>query len=103
MSDGCCGNSMYFCPRWSVSIKRHSGSLGRLRSSNCNSDTIAFAGASCRAVSYFTLSCKAGFLAAAGKVKNNLACETYLKFHFADLSSTQLMVSRCQNSTANTT
>jgi len=32
------------------------GELGRLRSSNCNSDTIGFAGASRRAVTYFTLS-----------------------------------------------
>jgi len=48
-------------------------------------------------------SCGAGFCAAAGKVKNDLACETRLKFHFAGLLSTQLMILRCQNSTANTT
>jgi hypothetical protein len=49
------------------------------------------------------VSCGAGFCAAAGKVKNDLACETHLKFHFASLSLTQLIILRCQNSTANTT
>ncbi len=53
--------------------------------------------------SFRTVSCEAGFCAAAGQVKNDLACETHLKFHFAGLSSTQLMVLRCQNSIANTT
>ncbi len=36
--------------------------IGRLRSSNCNSDTIAFARASCRAIPYFTLSVEVFFL-----------------------------------------
>ncbi len=49
------------------------------------------------------VSCGAGFCAAAEKVKTDLACETHLKFHFASLLSTQLIISRCQNSTANTT
>jgi len=49
------------------------------------------------------LSCEAGFCAAIEKVKNDLTCETHLKFYFASLLSTQLIILRCQNSIANTT
>jgi len=45
---------------WNVANRELKGTtcdpLDRLRSSNCNSVTIAFAGASDRAVTYFTLS-----------------------------------------------
>jgi len=47
-------------------------SLGRLRSSNCNSNTIAFARTSCRAISYFTLSVEMFFLCAKSIESNNL-------------------------------
>jgi len=47
------------------------GPIGRLRSSNCNSDTIAFAGASCRAVPYFTLSVGVFFLRAKSTESGN--------------------------------
>jgi hypothetical protein len=50
-----------------------------------------------------TILCGAGFCAAAGKVKNDLICETHLKFYFANLLLTQLIILQYQNSTANTT